>query len=78
MWEKERWRRGTSWDAGDNNVPGTLTFHQRNLPCPRPGLHGRRQPRRGKTPPPPLTFTFMRSSQKFRGGSTMVVLSSMT
>lgn len=24
------------------------------------------------------TFTFMRSSQKFRGGSTMVVLSSMT
>lgn len=25
-----------------------------------------------------LTFTFMRSSQKFRGGSTMVVLSSMT
>lgn len=58
--------------------PWAPAFRQSALLCPGPGLHRAGRPGRDKMPPTPLTFTFMRSSQKFRGGSTMVVLSSMT
>lgn len=54
----------------DSNTPGPPDPHSRRLPCPGPGLY--------EGEGPLLTFTFMRSSQKLRGGSTMVVLSSIT
>ena len=63
----------------DSNIPGHLSPttdpHRRNLLDAGLASTGKQ----GKVPQEPLlTFTFMRSSQKFRGGSTMVVLSSIT
>lgn len=62
--------------GGDQSgVLGPLTPTARSSLAP--GLASTRE--RGETPATRLlTFTFMRSSQKFRGGSTMVVLSSIT
>lgn len=75
---EEGYQSGTLGPA-DSNTPGHLSPtpdpHYRNLLAAGLASTGERS----KVPRGPLlTFTFMRSSQKFRGGSTMVVLSSIT
>ena len=66
-----------SWRRGDQ--PGVLGPADSNARPPiLPLSHGGGAREGQDAAGAPLTFTFMRSSQKLRGGSTMVVLSSMT
>lgn len=73
-----RWKGGPTWIAGPGAAVPMTPPHPHPSPCP--GLAAcRRGAGQGQgAAGTPLTFTFIRSSQKLRGGSTMVVLSSMT
>lgn len=74
-----RWRGGTNlgcWArcSRAHDPPP----HPHPSPCPGLAACGRGAGQGQGAAGTPLTFTFIRSSQKLRGGSTMVVLSSMT